>query len=232
VTADLGKLNRKVLVTGHYGSGKTEFSVSLAMLAAEAELRWSRRALVDLDVANPYFRSRERRELLNASGVKVYDSIFSREITAELPALSAAIRAPLEDEDCFTVIDMGGDRAGARVVNQFAKYFKSDYSHIVIVNAFRPETRTVDGAHDYLRAIEAETQIPVTGIVGNSHLLRETDADTVRRGYELSRSLSEATGIPLLFTVYPAPLVSAAELAGIPDLFPAGMYMRPTWLDK
>ncbi|MBQ3071704.1 MAG: hypothetical protein IJD20_00235, partial [Oscillospiraceae bacterium] len=66
MTADLGKLNRKVLVTGHYGSGKTEFSVSLAMLAAETELRWSRRALVDLDVANPYFRSRERRELLNA----------------------------------------------------------------------------------------------------------------------------------------------------------------------
>jgi energy-coupling factor transporter ATP-binding protein EcfA2 len=90
---------RILLVTGHYGSGKTEFAVSLALLTARQDGRpYPKTALVDLDIANPYFRSRERRDLLEASGIGVYGSLYKTEITAELPALAANVRAPLEDE--------------------------------------------------------------------------------------------------------------------------------------
>ena len=98
---------RIMLVTGHYGSGKTEFSVSLAMLLANRGFSpYKRLALVDLDIINPYFRSRERRAVLEAAGVPVYGSAYGHEVTAEIPEVSARIRAPLEDKDCRTIVDL------------------------------------------------------------------------------------------------------------------------------
>ena len=93
-------LKRILIVTGHYGSGKTEFSVSLAMLRAhEKQRRYPRLALVDLDIVNPYFRSRERMSLLESVGVRVYGGIYSTGTSAELPELAANVRAPLEDKE-------------------------------------------------------------------------------------------------------------------------------------
>ena len=115
------RTGRKIIITGHYGSGKTEFAVSLALLLAARNI--GKLALIDLDIVNPYFRSRERRELLNGAGIPVYGSIFEQEVTAELPALSASLRAPLEDAQCRVIIDAGGNDSGALVLNQFTKYF-------------------------------------------------------------------------------------------------------------
>ena len=53
--------HRLTIVTGHYGTGKTEFSVNLALALAKEGRPV---ALADLDIVNPYFRSRERRSLL------------------------------------------------------------------------------------------------------------------------------------------------------------------------
>ena len=97
-------MKRIIVIAGHYGSGKTELAVSLALsLARQQEKAYPRLALVDLDVANPYFRSREQQELLRAHGVQVYSDTFGGSMTAELPALTAALRAPLEDDGCQTI---------------------------------------------------------------------------------------------------------------------------------
>ena len=106
--AGLRQPDRRIMVViGHYGSGKTEFCVSLAMLLAKNGYGpYGRLALVDLDIANPYFRSRERRDLLESAGVRMYGSAYQHEITAELPALGADIRAPLEDADCRAIVDV------------------------------------------------------------------------------------------------------------------------------
>ena len=83
---------RVMVVTGHYGSGKTEFCVSLALRLAETGFApYQRLALVDLDIANPYFRSRERRETLEGAGVKVYGSAYEHEIT--MMAASTTLKA-------------------------------------------------------------------------------------------------------------------------------------------
>ena len=147
---------RILVVTGHYGSGKTEFCVSLALRLAEKGFGpYGRLALVDLDIANPYFRSRERKQLLEAAGVRVYGNAYAHEITAELPALGADIRAPLEDADCRVIVDVGGNDSGALVLNQFMGYLgPEDALFLTVVNANRPETRDLEGALAHIEAIQ------------------------------------------------------------------------------
>ncbi len=226
---------RVMVVTGHYGGGKTEFCVSLALsLAKHGFGPYGKLALVDLDIANPYFRSRERRDLLEAAGVKVYGSAYGHEITAELPALGADIRAPLEDGDCRVIVDVGGNDSGAVVLNPFGKYFlPEDALFLIVVNANRPETRDLAGALEHLRAIERKTGRRIDGVVNNCHLLRQTDAACVEKGHALCRALCEQTGKLLWCDTYPAPIVPAGEVEGKYEyLLPLGMYMRPSWIDK
>ena len=228
-------MRRLIVIAGHYGSGKTELAVSLAMELAQSQTRkYPRLAIVDLDVANPYFRSRERMDMLESHGVSVYgDTFHSTGATAELPALTAALRAPLEDEGCQTIVDLGGNDAGARVLRQFEKYFSgSDHELWAVVNFRRYETLTVDSSMEHVLSIQNELRIPVTGLVNNTHLLRETTVDILREGYDKARALSEKMGIPLLFTCYPAGIIQPEELKGISPLRPLGLYMRPAYLDK
>ena len=236
MSADFFKaLKRIVIVTGHYGSGKTEFSVSLAMaMAAEPNRALERLAVIDLDIANPYFRSRERRETLENAGVSVYGSMYKTEVTAELPALGATVRAPLEDKMCRAIVDAGGNDYGAMVLNQFGKYFvPEETTHLAVINANRPETCDLAGVLEHINAIEAVTKLKVDALVNNCHLLMETTVDTIIKGHALCTEVSEATGKPLLCDCYPARLVDAENLPGyIINPFPLGLYMRPTWLDR
>jgi len=223
---------RKIIVTGHYGSGKTEFAVSLAMLIKSQES--GKLAIIDLDIVNPYFRSRERRDMLEKAGISVYGSVFIRDVSAELPALGATVRSPLEDNDCRVIVDAGGNDSGALVLNQFGKYFTgNDTTVLTVVNANRPDTTTLAGALEHITAIETVTGLTVTGIVNNCHLLRETTASTVLKGYELCVEVCEAAGKQLFCDCYPEGIVSPDDLGGIVgNLMPLGLYMRPTWLDR
>ena len=235
MNAYIRPFNKRILIiTGHYGSGKTEFSVSCAFLSArEGTKPYPKTALIDLDIVNPYFRSRERRELLEEAGINVYGSVYKTEITAELPALSANVRTPLEDEDCFVIVDAGGNDSGALVLNQFKKYFTPEQCTVTaVLNANRPETRDVSGAIGHLEAIEAVTGLRIEGIVNNTHLLRETTPDTIIRGHALCEAVCAETGRELLCDCYPQPLIKRETLAGLSDyLMPLGLFMRPTWLD-
>ena len=230
------KPDRRILVvTGHYGSGKTEFSVSLAMLLARRGYGpYSRLALCDLDIINPYFRSRERQATLEAAGISVYGSAYGHAVTAEIPELAADIRAPLEDSDCRVIVDLGGNDSGAMVLNQFGKYFTADNSlFLAVINANRPETRDFDGALAHIRAIEQITGHRVEALVNNTHLLRETDAACIERGHRLCSRLCDATGAFIWCDCFPSGVVDEAALAGqYAHLLPLGLYMRPKWLDR
>lgn len=226
---------RIIIVAGHYGSGKTEFSVSFAMLLARQGIgKYKKLAIIDMDIANPYFRSRERRETLEAAGVSVYGSLYKEEITAELPALGAALRAPLEDKDCMVIVDAGGNDSGALVLNQFRKYFTPEETTVLLViNANRPETRDLAGAIGHMRAIEDVTGLTVDAVVNNCHLLRETTADTLVKGHDLCVQVCSETGKALWCDTYPAPIVDESELHGLGEcVIPLALYMRPTWLDR
>lgn len=226
---------RVLVVTGHYGSGKTEFCVSLAMRLARLGFGpYERLALIDLDIANPYFRSRERKAQLEAAGVRVYGNAYDHEITAELPALGADIRAPLEDHGCRVIVDVGGNDSGAIVLNQFTRYLgPQDALVLIVVNANRPETRDVEGALAHLEAIERKTGRRVDGVINNTHLLRQTDAACVEKGHRLCEALCAVTGRFIWCDCYPEGIVDGAALEGRYEYpMPLGLYMRPSWIDK
>lgn len=224
---------RIIIVTGHFGSGKTEFAVNYCM---KMKGEHKRTALIDLDIANPYFRSRERRDMLEKAGVSVYGNAYGRDIASDLPAVTAALRAPLEDTGTFAVIDSGGDSSGARALNQFRKYFGRDCAMLFVINANRPETRTFDGIAEHMNSVAEETGIKISGIVNNTHMLRETTCKDIIKGYELCREIAGKFKIPLLWNCCAARLSGelneTARVLGYElDIFPFEIYMREPWMD-
>ena len=220
---------RKIAVTGHFGSGKTEFAVSLAF--ALAGLTHQRLALADLDIENPYFRSRERKEELERAGVRVYSDPYGGHNGSELQTLDSAIRAPLEDPGCRVICDTGGDFTGAMVLNQFKKYFQTDYQLLCVVNCNRPGTDTVEKALYHIRSIEETTGLKVTGLISNAHFIRYTTAQDVAEGWRFTQETAEKSGIPALCACCMTSLLPETEGFDF-ELFPVGMYMRDTYLDK
>lgn len=215
--------HRLTLVTGHYGTGKTEFSVNLALALAE---EGARVALADLDIVNPYFRSRERRELLEAAGVRLVATSQAL-ADADVPALPAELHAVLEDRALRGVLDIGGDPSGARVLARYRpRILREDYQLLYVVNAARPEVRTAERSVEYLRGIEAVTGLSCTGLVNNTHLCGETTPEDIREGALLAEEVSRMTGVPVVCHVAEARF--RAQLRDL-DPFPIEIRMKKPW---
>lgn len=217
--------HRISIITGHYGTGKTEVSVNLALALAE---EGEQVMLADLDIVNPYFRSRERKEMLEEAGVRVIATSQACH-HADVPALPAEVLSILENRDVRGVLDIGGDPVGARVLARFQpKIVPEDYQLIYVVNANRPEVRTVENAVSYLRRIEETTGLTCTGLVNNTHLCGETTETEVRRGAGLAHAVSAETGIPVLCHVAKDSL--AENLSDLPEsVFPITIKMKKPW---
>ncbi|MGI6752211.1 MAG: ATP-binding protein [Anaerovoracaceae bacterium] len=231
--------SRITVVAGHYGSGKTEFAVNLALMLSKIKKKI---ALIDLDIANPYFRSRERQGYLEERGIDVYSNAYKFDITQDLPAIDSAIRMPLADPDCHVVLDVGGDDNGARVLNQFKRFLNPEETEtLCVINSNRRETDKPEGALKHLLQIEKETGIRVGGIVSNTHMLRETTAEDIARGARVCKEVLEklkamGRNVPVKYLCCVRDLVDDftkeyPKLALEQDLFPMKLYMRPKWLD-
>ena len=217
--------HRLLIVTGHFGTGKTEFSVNLALALARAG---EKVMLADLDIVNPYFRSRERRAVLESAGVRLITS--SQECAdADMPSLPAEILTILEDRSYRGVLDIGGDPDGARVLARYRpKIIREDYQLIFVSNANRPEVRTAEDAISYLRCIEEVTGLTCGGIVNNTHLCGETTAEEILRGAELAEEISRRTGIPVLCHTAEERLIP--ELTALEEpIFPITIQMKKPW---
>ena len=217
--------HRVSIITGHYGTGKTEFSVNLALAMAHEGRRVM---MADLDIVNPYFRSRERRQILEEAGVQLISSSQSCS-NADLPALPAELLSILENRELTGVLDIGGDPVGARVLARFQpKIIQEDYQLIYVLNANRPEVRTTESALGYLRSIEATTGLTCTGIVNNTHLCGETTEEEIRSGAALAAEVSAKTAIPVLCHVAVEHL--AERLTDLPEpVFPITIKMKKPW---
>lgn len=230
-------MKRITAIAGHYGSGKTEFSVNLAL---DLKKEKDKVAILDMDIANPYFRSRERQKMMEAEGINVIFNTYGFDITEDLPAITAALRGPLENEEFTAVVDVGGNDSGARVLKQFEKYFRRDDCELLcVLNANRPETDTVEGMLEHLHSIEIETGLKFHGIINNTHLLRETTANDIIKGYKLCREVSDKLGIPIVWNTCHEKLVNDLNdlitrdgIEGLENIYPIKLYMRPTWLDR
>ena len=207
--------HRVSILTGHYGTGKTEVSVNLALaLAAEGE----QVMLADLDIVNPYFRSRERRPLLEKAGVRVISSSQACS-DADVPALPAELLTILENREIRGILDIGGDPVGARVLARFQpKIVQEDYQLIFVLNANRPEVRDAESAAAYLRS----------GLVNNTHLCGETTPAEIRKGAALAQEVSRQTGIPILCHTAERRFLESLSDLGEP-VFPIAINMKKPW---
>ncbi len=235
------------IVTGHFGSGKTEFAVNYALdltkhMNKEIEnSRYKKVALVDLDIANPYFRSREKQALLESKGIAVLSNTFGYDINLDLPAISARINGPLQDQSCRVIMDVGGDQSGARVLTQFKNQFiNEEYDLFCLINANRNETASIEGATYHISAIENEVGLKITGLINNAHLLKETKIEDIIKGVKLCHELSLKFSIPVKYHCciekFEIPLKrylsQNKNVNFLEKVFVMDIIMRSSWLDK
>lgn len=215
------------IIIGHYGSGKTEFSINYAVKLAYVGKKV---ALVDLDVVNLYFRSREKADLLESKGIKIIGSSI-KATGMDLPAVSGQAFTPLQDHSYEAILDVGGDPAGARALGRFHNYFvEGKYDMFFVLNANRPETQELEKILEYKIKIEDVSRAKVTGIINNTHMLKNTTVEDVMKGYEMSLKLSKETGIPIKYNAVLKDLVEKLpkDLQG--EIFPIELYMREDWM--
>ena len=213
-------MKRVTLFCGHYGSGKTNLAVNYA-----AKLRGQglKAALADIDVVNPYFRSADSRQELEALGVRVIALPFAN-TNVDLPALPQEVYGLVQRRDEYAVLDVGGDERGVYALGRYVPYIleENDYEMLFVVNFYRPLTQTADDAEEVLREIEQATALRFTGIVNNSNLGVQTTAEDVLRTDPLAKELSERTGLPVKFTSFEASLNVPCETP-----FPLKLQKRP-----
>ncbi|MCM3662803.1 hypothetical protein M3204_00205 [Mesobacillus subterraneus] len=196
------------IITGHFGSGKTEMSVNLAL---EARRTNEKVAVADLDIVNPYYRARDARAIFAENGIELI-APAERLAASDLPIVSGDIYRVIYDPAYKVIVDAGGDKDGATALGQFYNDWKDmDPEVLFILNANRPYVSTLDGAVDTLLKIEKASRLKITGIINNSNVGNETTLADVEKGLDLSRALSEKLDIPLLSTTLSQHLSADAD---------------------
>lgn len=188
---------KHTVITGHYGSGKTNIAVNLALEAAKKTDK--KVYLIDADIVNPYFRSADNENLLAEAGVKLI-APMSANTNLDIPAMPATVMKVF-NTDCEVIWDIGGDDSGAVVLGRYSDDIKKQgYEMIYTVNFYRPMTSTEDDMISLLYDIEAASHLKATAIVNNSNLGADTDREIVEASKEKAARLSEITKLPVKFT--------------------------------
>lgn len=184
------------IVTGHYGSGKTEFSINLALALKK---QYEKVILVDLDIVNPYFRSHDAKALLTQAGIEVIAPAYAG-TNVDIPVLPPEIMRIFEEKDAKIILDVGGDDDGAIALGRYKQYFdKADYEMLLVVNTRRPLTKTPEEIIEMKDNIEIASRLTVSALVSDTNLADDTTAEVVLEGVRITDEVSEKTGLPVSY---------------------------------
>jgi hypothetical protein len=208
-------MKRVTLFAGHYGSGKTNIAVNYALHlhSLGKEVR-----IADLDIVNPYFRTKDSAAVLEAAGIELISPEYAN-TNVDLPALPQEIYGLVQNRQKYAIMDIGGDERGALALGRYRDYIleENDYEMVFVANFYRPLTRTAEEAFEVMKEIEAAGRIPFTAIVNNSNIGAQTTAQAVKDSYAEAEKLSGMSGLEILFTSVREDLVN--EL-GTENVFP------------
>lgn len=189
---------RITLLCGHYGSGKTNVAINLAF---EQKKRYDKVVIADLDIVNPYFRTKDSREELENAGIRLICSEYAGS-NVDIPAMPQEMYAITDDRSLHAVLDIGGDDRGALALGRLAPAIleENDYEMLMVINCYRPLTRDAASTIEVMREIEYAGGIPFTGLVNNSNLGEETKPEDVLASVAYAEETARLSGLPLRFT--------------------------------
>ena len=208
---------RITLFAGHYGSGKTNIAVNYAL-----KIKQDGKPVViaDMDIVNPYFRTKDSEKELNEAGIRLISSEYASS-NVDLPALPQDLYSVIDDKSNYAVLDIGGDDRGAYALGRYAESIlkEQDYEMFMVINKFRPLTRDVQSVIEVMNEIETACGMKFTAIVNNSNLGDETTAEDVLTSVSYAEETAKATGLPLKLTTVNETLYNELK-DKIENLFP------------
>lgn len=213
--------NKITVICGHYGCGKTNLTLNLALEAARAGQKVT---VVDMDIVNPYFRSSEYKALLQEKGIRLIAPVFAG-TTLDTPTLPPDIYSVFEPDAGTVLIDAGGDDAGVTALGGLHdRLEEAGYDMLYVINRYRVLSQTPEEAEELLREIEAASRLKATGLVNNSHLGVETTQEVLLSALPFAERTAKLTGLPLLCSTAP-------DLAGeAPEgFYPIKRYVKFYW---
>lgn len=215
---------RITLLSGHYGSGKTNVAVNMAL---ELTQQAQRVAMADLDIVNPYFRAKDSRGALEQAGIRFICSDYANS-NVDIPALPPDMYAITDDKGLCTVIDVGGDDRGALALGRLAPQIvaEGDYEMLMVINRYRPLTPDAASTVEVMREIEAAGGIRFTGLVNNSNLGEDTTPADVLASRAYAEEVAALSGLPVVLTTVRADLQEALA-DKMPFVYPLQLQAKP-----
>lgn len=219
--------SKTVIVTGHFGSGKTEFSINYSINMVRQGLKV---ALIDLDIVNPFFRTAEVKERLEALGVKVIVPNFAG-TAVDVPSLPAEIYSVFDSNLYDKIIfDVGGDDLGATALGRYqSKIKKKPYDMFYVINTKRPLSSTGEQIVEMLNAVEGSSRLKVGHFINNTNLSHETDIDDLIEGQEIIKKVSKKLDIPITYITGIRDIIDDLPADLKSKAFNLKLYMQPIW---
>ncbi len=205
------------ILAGHYGSGKTNVALNLAM---QEKKQGKQVAIADLDIVNPYFRTKDSAEELRQAGIRLISSEYAN-TNVDIPALPPDMYAVVDDKDTTFILDIGGDDRGALALGRLTPAIlkEQNYQMLLVVNFYRPLTRDTESLMEVMKEMESASGIAFTGIINNSNLGEMTQAEDVLASVEKAKAFSLATFLPIVMTTVREDLFGSLE-GKIEDVVP------------
>ena len=214
------------VICGHYGCGKTNLALNLAVEAAK---RGRRSVIVDMDIVNPYFRSSDYHAFLKRNNVELIAPVFAN-TTLDTPVLPPEIYSVFSMENAEIFIDAGGDDVGATALGRLSRNFEEvDYEMLYVVNRYRILSTKPAETLTLLREIENASHLKATAVVNNSHLGVDTTVQTVLEAEGFAAEAARLCGLPLLYSTIP----DFAVEGDVPENFKiVRRYVHFVWEDE
>jgi len=217
------ELQKTIVITGHYGSGKTNLALNLAIYFRDMGESVT---LADLDIVNPYFRTADYHDLIEQRGITVVASDYAGS-TLDIPALSGKLDAVIGKEGVL-IIDVGGDEVGAHVLGRYTPSIRmTDYSMLYVVNRYRYLMGDQNESISLLHEIEKASRLQVTALVNCSNLGRETTLEAVNASCQYVEGISKQTQLPISFTTVSKQLLNEGNK--YENVFPVEILVKVPW---